>query len=126
MDSKQVIELLAGAMGISCRGKDGCRVVCVLRWEDVQAISSVIQDRDEQLRDATKKINRLQFMLERAIYELVDNALVNCPPDAWIDWSPDGKGQLCDDCPLTPELCRSCWRKYFESEVADEDTDDCG
>ena len=115
MDSKQVIELLAGAMGISCRGKEGCRVVCVLRWEDVQAIGSVIQDQDNHIRDATKKINKLQMMLERAIYELTDDALLTeCPP-------ADEAEQLCNDSPMTPETCRSCWRKYLESEVADDE-----
>ena len=114
MDSKQVIELLAGAMGISCRGKEGCRVVCVLRWEDVQAIGSVIQDQDNHIRDATKKINKLQMMLERAIYELADGLLVDCPKE-------DEADRLCDDLPMTPETCRSCWRKYLESEVADDE-----
>jgi hypothetical protein len=112
MDSKQVIKLLAGAMGISCRGKDGCRVVCVLRWEDVQAISSVIQDQDEHIRDATKKINRLQLMLERAVYELAGCLLEDCPKEYDAE-------RLCDSLPMTPETCRSCWRKYLESEVAE-------
>jgi hypothetical protein len=110
MDSKQVIELLAKAMGISCRGKDGCSVVCVLKWEDVLAISTVIRQQDDDLHDATKKTNKLQTMLERAIYELADGLLVDCPQE-------DEAERLCDDLPMTPETCRKCWRKYFESEV---------
>ena len=75
VDSKQVIELLAGAMGISCRGKDGCRVVCILKWEDVQAISTVIQQQDEQLSDAVEEIKRLKdentaMTLRLAIYAM--------------------------------------------------------
>lgn len=117
MDSKQVIEFLAGAMGISCRGKDGCRVVCILRFEDVQAISKVIQGQDENLNDAIKKINRIQLMLERAIYELADSSLVDCAMEKEAE-------HLCDDLPMTPETCRSCWRKYLESEV-EEGSETC-
>lgn len=55
----------------------------------------------------------------RAIEILAKALLTNCPPF-------DEADQLCDKSPTTPETCRSCWRKYFESEVADENTNDCG
>lgn len=118
IDSKQAIELLAKKIGIRCEGKEGCHVIGVLNWDEVRDLGMLIQAQDDHLRDAAKKISKLERMLERAVYELADNALTDCPP-------LDEAEELCEFSPVTPETCRNCWRKYFESEVADEDTDDC-
>ena len=121
IDSKQAIELLAKKIGIRCEGKEGCHVIGVLNWDEVREIGQLIQLQDEHLRDAAKKISKFERMFDRAVYELADNALtLDCPP---FDKESD---QLCDSEPVTPETCRNCWKKYFESEVADEDTDDRG
>ena len=119
INSKQAIELLAKKIGIRCEGTEGCHVIGVLNWDEVREIGHLIQDQDEHLRDAAKKISKLERMLDRAVYELADNALTDCPPF-------DEAEELCEYEPVTPETCRNCWKKYFESEVADEDTDDRG
>ena len=121
IDSKQAIELLAKKIGIRCEGTEGCHVIGVLNWDEVREIGHLIQDQDEHLRDAAKKISKLERMLDRAVYELADNALTDCPPFDEADMDEE-----CAFAPKTPETCRNCWKKYFESEVADEDTDDRG